>query len=246
MKQSAGTLLYRDGPAGLEVLLVHPSGNYNRHKPWSIPKGEPDANEDLESTARRETLEETGVVAGELISLGSIQYTKSKKTVHAYAGPAPDDAAPRALEHLDQRAQRPAARVAPGHAHGRAVAVHDFAHVRLREQHRRPAHVGHEEAMAVGMALDASRDERDAFRDEQRAGAVLHHLARALERGKRLLERRPLALLDLEALRQLIARERRARAVHRLENLALVIRARRRRPLCAVTAPERCFSCLFL
>ncbi len=95
MKQSAGTLLYRDGPAGLEVLLVHPSGNYNRHKPWSIPKGEPDANEDLESTARRETLEETGVVAGELISLGSIQYTKSKKTVHAYAGPAPDDAAPR-------------------------------------------------------------------------------------------------------------------------------------------------------
>ena len=42
MKQSAGTLLYRCSAAGLEVLLVHPSGNYNRHKPWSIPKGIPD------------------------------------------------------------------------------------------------------------------------------------------------------------------------------------------------------------
>ena len=95
MKQSAGTLLYREGPVGLEVLIVHPSGNYNRKKPWSIPKGEPDAGEtDLEATARRETLEETGVVAGALVPLGSIQYTKSKKTIHAFAGPAPDDAAP--------------------------------------------------------------------------------------------------------------------------------------------------------
>ena len=65
MKQSAGTLLYREGSNGLEVLLVHPSGNYNRKKPWSIPKGEPDPGEtDLEITARRETLEETGVTAG--------------------------------------------------------------------------------------------------------------------------------------------------------------------------------------
>ena len=55
MKQSAGTLLYRRNAEELEVLLVHPSGNYNRHKPWSIPKGEPDPDEnDLEATARRE------------------------------------------------------------------------------------------------------------------------------------------------------------------------------------------------
>jgi predicted NUDIX family NTP pyrophosphohydrolase len=94
MKQSAGTLLYRQGPAGLEVLIVHASGNYNRGKPWSIPKGEPDPGEALEAAARRETLEETGVTAGELAALGSIQYTKSKKTVYAFAGPAPADAAP--------------------------------------------------------------------------------------------------------------------------------------------------------
>jgi predicted NUDIX family NTP pyrophosphohydrolase len=95
IKQSAGTLLYRDGPDGLEVLLVHPSGNYNRKAPWGIPKGIPDEGEALEAAARRETLEETGVIAGELVPLGSISYTRSRKEVHAFAGAAPPDAEPR-------------------------------------------------------------------------------------------------------------------------------------------------------
>jgi predicted NUDIX family NTP pyrophosphohydrolase len=97
MKQSAGTLLYRTGPDGLEVLLVHPSGAYNRKAPWSIPKGIPDVSEtDLEATARRETREETGISCTEpLQSLGEMTYTKSRKMVHCYTGPAPADAAPR-------------------------------------------------------------------------------------------------------------------------------------------------------
>jgi predicted NUDIX family NTP pyrophosphohydrolase len=95
MKNAAGTLLYRQGASGLEVLLIHPSGWYNRGKPWGIPKGEPDPGEDLETTARRETREEAGVEAGELIPIGSITYTKSRKEIHAFAGPAPADAAPR-------------------------------------------------------------------------------------------------------------------------------------------------------
>jgi predicted NUDIX family NTP pyrophosphohydrolase len=96
MKQSAGTLLYRQGPDGLEVLLVHASGWYNRGEPWGIPKGEPDQGEtDLEATARRETLEETGVVAGELTPLGDITYRKSGKKIHCFAGAAPVDAVPR-------------------------------------------------------------------------------------------------------------------------------------------------------
>ena len=86
MKQSSGTLLYRDNDGQLEVLLIHPSGNYNRHAPWSIPKGLPDEGESLEDAARRETLEETGVTAGPLEPLGSIMYTKSRKQVHAFAG----------------------------------------------------------------------------------------------------------------------------------------------------------------
>jgi predicted NUDIX family NTP pyrophosphohydrolase len=94
IKQSSGTLLYRHDNGRLEVLLVHPSGNYNRGKPWSIPKGLPDPGESLEGAARRETLEETAVVAGDLVSLGSIRYVKSGKLIHCFAGPAPADAVP--------------------------------------------------------------------------------------------------------------------------------------------------------
>jgi predicted NUDIX family NTP pyrophosphohydrolase len=95
MKQSSGTLLYREGPNGLEVLIVHPSGPYNRKAPWSIPKGLPNDGDSLEDAARRETLEETGVTAGELVELGFMDYTKSRKRVFAFAGPAPADAEPR-------------------------------------------------------------------------------------------------------------------------------------------------------
>src|SRR5262249_39075006 len=53
MKESAGTLLYRQGPQGLEVLLVHPSGAYNRRAPWSIANGFPDSDQaDLEPSRR--------------------------------------------------------------------------------------------------------------------------------------------------------------------------------------------------
>src|SRR5438093_11635778 len=95
MKQSAGTLLYREGPHGIEVLLVHPSGPYNRKAPWSIPKGEPGEETDLEETARRETLEETGITAGPLVPLGYTDYRKSRKRIHCFAGEAPHEMTPR-------------------------------------------------------------------------------------------------------------------------------------------------------
>jgi predicted NUDIX family NTP pyrophosphohydrolase len=104
-KESAGTLLYRRKAGQLEVLLVHPSGNYNRGKPWSIPKGLPDQGEELEAAARRETLEETGVVAGDLEPLGSIQYQKSGKRIHCFAGPAPSDASPQCASWEVDRAE---------------------------------------------------------------------------------------------------------------------------------------------
>jgi len=90
MKHSSGTLLYRQTAQDLQVLLIHASGWYNRGKPWSIPKGVPDLGEDLEAAARRETIEETGVTAGELVSLGHSDYQKSGKRIHCFAGPAPD------------------------------------------------------------------------------------------------------------------------------------------------------------
>ena len=94
MIESAGTLLYRRAGDGCEVLLIHPSGNYNRHAPWGIPKGLVEAGELPEAAARRETAEETGVVAGDLISLGSIDYRKSRKRVHCFAGELPPNAEP--------------------------------------------------------------------------------------------------------------------------------------------------------
>lgn len=95
-KLSSGTLLYRFVEAALEVLLVHPAGNYNRRAPWGIPKGAPDPDEELEATARRETREETGLeIDGPLVDLGFVDYTRSKKRVHAYAAKAPDGATPR-------------------------------------------------------------------------------------------------------------------------------------------------------
>ncbi len=111
MKQSAGVLLYRFvEPRGsrdesLEVLLVHPSGNYNRHAPWSIPKGLPDAGEALEAAARREGLEETGIAAGELTALGSVILKKSRKEIHAFAGEAAPDADPKPASWEVDRAE---------------------------------------------------------------------------------------------------------------------------------------------
>lgn len=119
-QQSAGTLLYRSRPEGLQVLIVKPSGPAARYG-WSIPKGLPEAGESLEDAARRETFEEAGVMAGPLQPLGFIDYVKSKKRVHCFFGQAPKDAEPRkasweisearfvsldearALLHLDQR-----------------------------------------------------------------------------------------------------------------------------------------------
>lgn len=95
MKESAGTMLYRIADGTVEVLLIHASGNYNKHASWGIPKGMPDEGETMEQAARRETLEETGVIAGDLKSLGFIEYKKSRKRIHCFCGPAPDDCAPR-------------------------------------------------------------------------------------------------------------------------------------------------------
>jgi len=94
MIQASGVLLYTNVDGSIHILLVHPSGNYNKHSPWGIPKGLPDDGEDLETAARRETLEETGIICGELTPLGHVDYTKSRKRVHCFVGKAPLDQAP--------------------------------------------------------------------------------------------------------------------------------------------------------
>lgn len=85
-KKSAGTLLYRNNNGTYEVLIVHPSGSFNKNKAWSIPKGNLMYRETNEDAAIRETLEETGVKVNiPLIDLGSVKY-KSGKKVYAFCG----------------------------------------------------------------------------------------------------------------------------------------------------------------
>jgi predicted NUDIX family NTP pyrophosphohydrolase len=93
---SAGILVYRRRPAGLEVFLVHPGGPFWAKKDigaWSIPKGEfTDVEKPLDA-ARREFTEETGqAIGGEFLALTPAKQ-KSRKIVHAFAVEGDVDAA---------------------------------------------------------------------------------------------------------------------------------------------------------
>src|SRR6202007_3301276 len=64
IKTSAGLLMFRRHQGELEVLLVHPGGPYFQNKDdgvWTIPKGEPVENEDLQTRAKTEFEEELGI-----------------------------------------------------------------------------------------------------------------------------------------------------------------------------------------
>jgi predicted NUDIX family NTP pyrophosphohydrolase len=80
--RSAGIVVYRRRPSGLEFLLVHPGGPYWAKKDegaWSIPKGEHGDEEEPREVARRELEEETGLrVDGELIPLQTIRQRGGK------------------------------------------------------------------------------------------------------------------------------------------------------------------------
>jgi predicted NUDIX family NTP pyrophosphohydrolase len=87
-RTSAGLLMYRRAPHGLEVLLVHPGGPFWKGKDegaWSIPKGEVQEGEELIDTARREFEEELGIKpVGTLLPLKPVRQ-KAGKVVHAWA-----------------------------------------------------------------------------------------------------------------------------------------------------------------
>ncbi len=88
--RSAGLLLYRRRPRGLEVLLVHPGGPFWARKDegaWSIPKGLYEPGEDPLAAARREFAEETGAEPpmGKTVALGAFRQPSSGKLVEAWA-----------------------------------------------------------------------------------------------------------------------------------------------------------------
>jgi predicted NUDIX family NTP pyrophosphohydrolase len=86
--ESAGLLLYRRTPDGIEVLLAHPGGPFwaTRHAgAWGIPKGGANSGEDWLAAAIREFREETGFDSQPpYFPLGQIKQ-RGGKIVHAWA-----------------------------------------------------------------------------------------------------------------------------------------------------------------
>jgi predicted NUDIX family NTP pyrophosphohydrolase len=87
-KRSAGILMYRRRPPGLELLLVHPGGPFWAKKDygaWSIPKGEYSPPEEPLAAALREIEEELGMrPSGRFQPLGELAQP-SRKIVSAFA-----------------------------------------------------------------------------------------------------------------------------------------------------------------
>jgi predicted NUDIX family NTP pyrophosphohydrolase len=87
-KTSAGILLFRRRPQGLQVLFVHPGGPLWTNKDegfWGIPKGQIEPGEDPFAAAQREFAEETGFrPPGPFIALAPVKL-RSGKIVHAWA-----------------------------------------------------------------------------------------------------------------------------------------------------------------
>lgn len=102
---AAGCVLWRVGPEGLEVLLVHRP----RYDDWSWPKGKLEAGETFAQAAVREVAEETGLSARLGVPLPTARYrlgdTTDKEVRYwaAAGGPGQAPAAPMPLEVDESR-----------------------------------------------------------------------------------------------------------------------------------------------
>lgn len=91
-KRSSGILLYQVRAGVLHLLIAHMGGPFWARKDagaWSIPKGEPDGDEDPLAVARREFTEELGSPPpdGEYLDLGEFRQPSGKRiTVFAIEG----------------------------------------------------------------------------------------------------------------------------------------------------------------
>ncbi|MEK9771938.1 MAG: NUDIX domain-containing protein [Opitutae bacterium] len=100
-KTSGGLVLYKEDRQNHQVfvLVAHPGGPYFKNKDkgwWSIPKGEPEPEEDIFLAALREFEEETGMIpSGPYLDLGSIVQNNGKVVfAWAFAGDWPDSRLP--------------------------------------------------------------------------------------------------------------------------------------------------------
>lgn len=82
--RAAGGVVWRRGPSGIEVVVIH----RNRYDDWSLPKGKVDPGESDEQAARREVEEECrliGRLGSELASTDYVDRNGRNKTVRYWA-----------------------------------------------------------------------------------------------------------------------------------------------------------------
>jgi phosphohistidine phosphatase SixA/8-oxo-dGTP pyrophosphatase MutT (NUDIX family) len=86
--EAAGAVLWRPGPDGPELALIHRP----RYDDWSFPKGKMEPGEHIQLTATREVLEETGqrIVLGRRLPSISYPVAGAHKRVRYWAGRAVD------------------------------------------------------------------------------------------------------------------------------------------------------------
>jgi 8-oxo-dGTP pyrophosphatase MutT (NUDIX family) len=98
--RAAGGLIFRYHGDQLQILLVHRPLQGD----WSYPKGKLDEGESLEDAARREVLEETGLVCRLLQFVGETEYIdrKGRPKVVAYWTMAPESGTFEANDEVDE------------------------------------------------------------------------------------------------------------------------------------------------
>ncbi len=101
--RAAGGVVWRRGPKGIEVLLIHRP----RYRDWSFPKGKvkEKSGETDEKGAVREVEEEVGLTCGLGPELESTSYRDAKarrKTVRYWAMELPEGAEPVSGDGVDE------------------------------------------------------------------------------------------------------------------------------------------------
>lgn len=176
--QAAGALVWRPGPSGLEVLLIHRP----RYDDWSWPKGKLEDEESSPAAAVREVLEETGLRIRLALPLPSAHYRLSDhtaKTVRYWAAlgtrdplplpPNPDEVDGMAWVDADEAARRLSRRgdrvqlEALLEAHSSGL-LDTFPLIVVRHAHARPRAVwGRDDAERP--LVDAGRAQADNLKD---------------------------------------------------------------------------------